>query len=322
MAEPVPENEQLSPAVGVDIGGTKIAVGLVSGSGDLLERVAEPTPDDAAKIPAVIADLVERVSTGSTASVGIGAAGFVSSDRSTIRFAPNIAWSDEPLGEEVQRLLGVPVVVENDANAAAWGEFRFGAGADVDDLLLVTIGTGIGGGVVHRGRLLRGASGSAAEIGHLRIVPGGVLCGCGQRGCFEQYASGRALVRTAHERLEAGDPRAAALHALAEDDDGLLGPEITAAAQDGDELARELLADLGRWAGEGIASLAAVLDPAVVVIGGGVIEAGDLLMRPLRDAFERHLPAVEHRPTIEVRPATLGNQAGLVGAADLSRVDA
>lgn len=309
------------PAVGVDIGGTKIAVGLVSADGALLDRVAEPTPEDVGKIPALIADLTERVTpdTGIEA-IGIGAAGFVSSDRSTMRFSPNIAWADETLGDEVGGLVDVPVVVENDANAAAWGEFRFGAGADVDDLLLVTIGTGIGGGVVHRGTLLRGASGAAAEIGHMRVVPGGLLCGCGQRGCFEQYASGRALVRAARERLEAGDFRAAGLRSKAGDSDGLTGPEITVLAQDGDELARELLADLGTWAGEGIASLAAVLDPAVVVIGGGVGEAGDLLLDPLRASFKVHLSGAAHRPEIDVRPATLGNLAGLVGAADLSRI--
>jgi len=307
--------------VGVDIGGTKIAVGLVSADGALLERVSEPTPEDVGKIPALIADLAERVTpdTGIEA-IGIGAAGFVSSDRSTMRFSPNIAWADEALGDEVGSLVSVPVVVENDANAAAWGEFRFGAGADVDDLLLVTIGTGIGGGVVHRGALLRGASGSAAEIGHMRVVPGGLLCGCGQRGCFEQYASGRALVRAARERLEAGDFRAAGLRSKADDSDGLTGPEITVLAQEGDELARELLADLGTWAGEGIASLAAVLDPAVVVIGGGVGEAGELLLEPLRTSFTFHLSGAAHRPAIEVRPATLGNLAGLVGAADLSRI--
>ncbi len=310
------------PAVGVDIGGTKIAVGLVTAAGELVERVAEPTPGDVRKIPTLIADLVRRVTPASGIhAVGMGAAGFVSSDRSTVRFAPNIEWADEPLGAEVAGLVDVPVVVENDANAAAWGEFRFGAGEDVDDLLLVTIGTGIGGGVVHRGSLVRGASGSAAEIGHLRIVPNGAPCGCGQLGCFEQYASGRALVRAAQARLDAHDPRADGLRSVFSDSDGLTGPEITTLAQGGDPLARELLADLGRWAGEGIASLAAVLDPAVVVIGGGVGEAGDLVLGPLREAFASHLSGAAHRPTIDIRPATLGNLAGLVGAADLSRID-
>lgn len=310
------------PAVGVDIGGTKIAVGLVAADGTLLQRTAEPTPGDVRKIPTLIAELVERVTPdGGISAIGMGAAGFVSSDRSTIRFAPNIEWADEPLGAEVASLVDVPVVVENDANAAAWGEFRFGAGEDVDDLLLVTIGTGIGGGVVHRGSLVRGASGSAAEIGHLRIVPGGTLCGCGQLGCFEQYASGRALVRAAQARIDAGDPRADGLRSVSTDEDGLTGPEITTLAQGGDDLARELLAELGRWAGEGIASLAAVLDPAVVVIGGGVGEAGDLLLAPLKEAFATHLTGASHRPPIDIRPATLGNLAGLVGAADLSRIE-
>ncbi|HWV25725.1 MAG TPA: ROK family protein [Aeromicrobium sp.] len=294
------------PAVGVDIGGTKIAVGTVATDGRVLEEVSAPTPDDTATIPALIADLIARVTpSGGVAAVGIGAAGFISSDRSTVRFSPNIAWADEPLGAAVQQLVGVPVVVENDANAAAWGEFRFGSGTDVDDLLLVTIGTGVGGGLVQRGAVVRGASGTATEIGHMRLVPDGLPCGCGQRGCFEQYVSGSALVRAGRERLGS---------------ETVSGPQITRLAQDGDEAAVELLAELGARAGEGIASLAAILDPAVVLIGGGVSDAGELLMTPLKHAFSAHLSGAAHRPTIDVRPAALGNSAGLVGAADLSRI--
>ena len=236
---------QTLPAIGVDLGGTKIAAGLVAADGTLLSSESEPTPGDVTKIPAVVGALVERLTRDQAAvGVGIGAAGFVDADRATVRFAPNIDWVDEPLAARVTELVNLPVVVENDANAAAWGEFRFGAGEDVDDLLLVTLGTGVGGGVVHRGSLFRGAFGVAAEIGHLRLVPDGVLCGCGQHGCFEQYASGSALVREALARVEAGEHDAAALAELAGTSGGINGPAITQLAHGGDALSIRLLADL------------------------------------------------------------------------------
>lgn len=308
-------------AIGVDIGGTKIAAGLVSETGEILDSVAEPTPADASKIPAVVADLVERLTGDEKASgIGIGAAGFVGEDRSTVRFAPNIDWREEPLGEHVRALVDLPVVVENDANAAAWGEFRFGAGEDTDDLLLITIGTGIGGGIVHRGQLFRGGFGVAAEIGHMRVVPDGILCGCGQRGCYEQYGSGSALVRDARERVTNEDPAAKAIAALANGDlSRITGPAVTKLAQDGDPLSVDLLTELGRWIGEGAAVLATILDPSVIAIGGGVAAAGDLLLVSVLEAFESHLPARAHRPEAALRLAALGNEAGIIGAADLAR---
>jgi glucokinase len=306
-------------AVGIDIGGTKIAGGLVDDEGRIVREAREATPGDAAQIPEVVAQVAQQVrGDAEVAGIGIGAAGFIGADRSTVLFAPNIRWRDEPLAERVCELTDVPVVVENDASAAAWGEFRFGAGADSDDLLLVTVGTGVGGGIVHRGQLFRGGFGVAGEIGHLRVVPDGLLCGCGRRGCLEQYASGSALVREARLRLD--EPSAGPLReAVGDDPDRLTGPLVTQLAQDGDPLCDDLLADLGRWLGEGIASLATVLDPTVVAIGGGVAAAGDHLLDPIRRAFEASLPAHGHRPLADLRLATLGNDAGLVGAADLVR---
>ena len=186
-------------------------------------------------------------------------------------------------------------MIENDANAAAWGEFRFGAGEDVDDLLLVTVGTGVGGGIVLDGGLYRGAFGVGAEIGHMRVVPNGILCGCGNRGCFEQYASGSALVREARLAASGGSPLARSLVDRAGGDvEAIDGPLITEAARDGDGFALEQLAELGRWLGEGIASLTAILDPAVVVIGGGVSEAEELLLDPIRRRL--HRPVARSRP--------------------------
>ncbi|MGI9084499.1 MAG: ROK family glucokinase [Aeromicrobium sp.] len=310
--------------IGVDIGGTKIAAGLVAADGRIERADSEPTPDDATAIAAVVATLVERLLAAEpddleVGGIGIGAAGFIDVDRATVSFAPNIDWVDEPLAEVVSKQVDLPVIVENDANAAAWGEYRFGAGEDTDDLLFVTIGTGVGGGIVHRGNLFRGGFGAAAEIGHLRVVPDGRLCGCGQRGCFEQYASGRALVRDARERVEAGDPQAEPLLEVAGGIANITGPMVTDLAQQGDPMCVDLLRDVGQWVGEGVATLAAVLDPSVITIGGGVADAGDLLLDPVRAAFETHLPAAEHRKIAEVRLAALGNDAGIIGAADLAR---
>jgi glucokinase len=308
--------------IGLDIGGTKIAAGLVSEDGELLAKVRRETPaTDPEEIEEAAADAVaELVAAHEVEAVGVAAAGFVDASRSTIVFAPNLAWRDEPMRADLEARTGLPVVVENDANAAAWGEFRHGAGREVEDMVLVTVGTGLGGGVVIGGRLLRGAAGFAAELGHVRVVPDGHRCGCGNRGCWEQYASGRALVREARELARSDTPMAARLLELAGGDAAAIeGPHVTRAAEEGDPAAVELLADLGRWLGEGIASIVAVLDPSMVVVGGGVSEAGDLLLEPARAAFRRQLTARGHRPEPEIRLATLGNDAGMIGAADLAR---
>ena len=305
---------------GIDIGGTKIAGAVVDEQGRILaeHRVESPATDAAAVEDAVAALITELAAHHEVTAVGIGAAGYVDASRSVVMFAPNIAWRDEDLSSEIGARVGLPVVVENDANAAAWGEFAFGAAADVDDMLMITVGTGVGGGIVLGGELYRGAFGAAAEIGHLRVVRGGRLCGCGNYGCLEQYASGSALVKDA--RAQARTPEAADLLARAGGDVMAIdGPMITTAAAEGDAFALARLQDLGAWLGEAIASLAAVLDPGAVVIGGGVSEAGDLLLDPVRAAFVNELTGRGHRPFLDVRAASLGNRAGVIGAADLAR---
>jgi len=307
---------------GIDVGGTKILGGVVDEDGSIVEELRVESPATSAEaIEAVIEGLVtELASRHQITCVGVGAAGYIDKQRAVVMFAPNIAWRDVDLKGDLEQRTGLPVVVENDANAAAWGEFRYGAGHDVDDLLLVTVGTGVGGGVVLDGSLYRGAFGVGAEIGHMRVVPDGILCGCGNRGCYEQYASGSALVREARGAVRAGSLLARdLLDRAGGDPDRITGPLITEAARAGDPFAVEQLASLGRWLGEGIASLTAVLDPAVVVIGGGVSEAGDLLLAPARAAFGSQLTGRGHRPVLEIRKARLGNRAGLIGAADLAR---
>ncbi|MFT4084581.1 MAG: ROK family glucokinase [Nocardioides sp.] len=309
-------------ACGVDVGGTKILGGVVDESGEIVEevRVVSPATDPDAITAAIITVVSELKQRRRLSHVGVGAAGYIDKTRSTVLFAPNIAWRDVDLKAMIEKEVELPVVIENDANAAAWGEFVFGAGADVDDLLLVTVGTGVGGGFVLDGELYRGAFGVGAEIGHMRVVPGGVLCGCGNRGCLEQYASGSALVRDVRTAAQAGSLLAAGLLDRAGGDpQAITGPLVTEAARDGDPFAVEALANLGTWLGEGIASLAAVLDPAVVAIGGGVADADELLLDPTRAAFNAQLTGRGHRPALEIRKASLGNRAGLIGAADLAR---
>ena len=309
-------------ACGIDVGGTKIAGGVVDTDGTILAqaRVESPATDSDA-IENAIEQVVRLLQLDhAITSVGVGAAGFVDKERSTVMFAPNLAWRDEPMKADLERRLNLPVVVENDANVAAWGEFEFGAGKDVVDLLLVTVGTGVGGGIVLDGELYRGGFGVAAEIGHLRVERNGRACGCGNRGCWEQYASGSALVRGARKAAENGSLLAQGLLDRAGGvPRDITGPMISEAAAQGDRFAIEQVELLGQWLGEGIAQLAAVLDPAVAVIGGGVSEVGDLLLDPIRASFRNNLTARGHRPELEIRKAELGNAAGMIGAADLAR---
>lgn len=309
-------------ACGVDVGGTKILGGVVDEQGKIVEevRVTSPATDPDAIEAAIASVVLDLKSRHEISSVGVGAAGYIDKSRSTVMFAPNIAWRDVNLKQGLEKQVELPVVIENDGNAAAWGEFAFGAGADVDDLLMVTVGTGVGGGIVLDGELYRGAFGVGGEIGHMRVVPGGIECGCGNLGCYEKYASGSALVRSVREAAEAGDSRAAGVLGRAGGDpEAITGPMVTDAARAGDLFAVEALATLGRWLGEGIASLTAVLDPAVVAIGGGVADADELLLEPAREAFLGQLTGRGHRPELQIRRASLGNRAGLIGAADLAR---
>ena len=312
----------MSLACGIDVGGTKISGGVVDTSGAIVDELRVESPaTDAEAIEAAIAGLVTELrARHDIRTVGVGAAGYIDKARATVLFAPNLAWRNEDLKGELEKRVELPVVIENDANAAAWGEFVYGAGHDAEDLLLVTVGTGVGGGLVLDGEVYRGAHGVAAEIGHMRVVPNGILCGCGKHGCLEQYASGSALVREARAlALSGAESGQGMLRRAGGDPEEITGPLITEAARDGDQGAIGQLAELGRWLGEGIASLAEIIDPEVVVIGGGVSEAGDLLLAPARQAFAAELVGRGFRPMPEIRRARLGNKAGMIGAADLSR---
>lgn len=305
-------------AVGIDVGGTKINALRVARDGEILDRKNVPTPaeDEGATLAAMI-DVARAMITDDVLAIGVGAAGLVDAADGVLRFAPNLAWRELPIATRMREALGLACQVDNDANVAAYGEYRFGAGRGFRHLLLVAVGTGIGGGIVSDGRLFRGAYGFAAEIGHVVVEPDGPPCGCGNRGCWEQVAAGRAIDRmgreAARERagsmladLAGGDPEAV---------DGRL---VTEAARRGDRAGLGILAEVGRRLGVGIAGLVNVLDPQIVVVGGGAIFAGDLLLDPARAAFLEAVEGPDHRPPVPIVAAQLGNDAGAVGAAALA----
>jgi glucokinase len=312
------------PTIGIDIGGTKVAGGVLDVDGRILQRGRRETPDRS-KSPQVVEDTIvdlvaELASDHDIAAVGIGAAGFVDAARASVLFAPHLSWRNEPLRDAIHQRLRLPVVVENDANAALWAEWRFGAGQGEDHLVCVNLGTGIGGAIMIGGELQRGKYGVAGEFGHMQVVPGGHRCECGNRGCWEQYASGNALVREARELAVAESPVAHGLLARVGGDPAkLTGPIVAEAAKAGDPAAIELFEEVGRWLGIGLANLAAAFDPGGFVIGGGVSEAGELLIGPAREAYRRQLTGRGFRPEARVLLAQLGNEAGLIGAADLAR---
>jgi glucokinase len=307
--------------IGVDVGGTKIAAGVVDETGTILARTRVPTPADPQWAVGAIADAVKELRAEyNVTAVGVGAPGYIDRGRSTVIMAPNINWENEPLKARIEDLVDLPTVIENDANAAAWGEFRFGAAAAHEDMIMITVGTGIGGGIVIDGRMYRGSFGVAGEIGHLNMVPDGLPCGCGSRGCWEQYASGRALRRYGRDRAANEPVLGKRLLELNEGiADTITGSQITQAADEGDPLALEVYDELADWLGRGMADLASLFDPAVFVLGGGVSDSGALLHDPVAKAFEKYLIGGVHRPRAEVVLAALGSAAGIAGAGDLAR---
>ena len=319
------EDDPLPLALGIDVGGTKVAAGVVDGHGAILEVIRRATPGrDARAVENVIAELVRELGERhEIASVGIGAAGWMDLAGARVVFSPHLAWRDEPLQDNLEEMLQRPVLVTNDADAAAWAESRFGAGRGHDRLIMLTLGTGIGGALVIDGRVERGSFGMAGEFGHQIIMPGGHRCECGNRGCWEQYASGNALGREGRELAKKHSPMAAGLLAAV---DGkpkdITGSVVTELALQGEATARELVTEVGDWLGLGIANLAAALDPALFIIGGGLSAAGELMLDPARRAYSRNLTGRGYRQEAVIAVAQLGPMAGLIGAGDLSRVRA
>jgi glucokinase len=310
----------LVQAIGIDIGGTKIAGGVVTELGEIVAEERVPTPaGDAGAIVDAVVEMVKRLQARhpDVVAAGVAAPGFIDASQSVVYYTPNIPWRNEPLRARLSEQLDLHITIDNDANAAGWAEFRFGAGRLASDMTMLTIGTGVGGAVVAQDRLLRGGFGTGGELGHMRIVPDGLPCGCGARGCIEQYGSGRALLRMAGEVADLGG----------------IGSALAAARADEGELTGHAVAELPeRLEGPGVArlhqlgqaaaSLAAILDPQVFVFGGGVAQSGELLLAPVRKAFLEHLPARGFHPEPDFVIAELVNDAGVVGAADLARLHA
>jgi len=314
----------LVQAIGIDIGGTKIAGGVVTELGEIVaeQRVPTPAGDSAALVDAVV-EMIQALQQQhpDVVAAGVAAPGFIDASQSTVYYTPNIAWRNEPLRARLAERLDLHITIDNDANAAGWAEFRFGAGRLASDMTMLTIGTGVGGAVVAQDRLMRGGFGTGGELGHMRVVPDGLPCGCGARGCIEQYGSGRALLRMAGEVADQGGI-GAALAELRTRKGELSGHDVSDLLQAGDPGAVEALRQLGTWLGQAAASLSAILDPQVFVFGGGVAQAGELLLAPVRAAYLEHLPARGFHPEPEFVIAELVNDAGVVGAADLARLHA
>ena len=313
--------------IGVDVGGTSVRAGLVDPEGSVLDLRRAPTPGGTEALEDVITGMVTALrhnhgrgaEHGRAGAVGLAVAGFVSADRRQVRFSPHLPWREAAVAERVERRVGVPVLLEHDANAAAVAEHRFGAAGGADVAVLVVLGTGIGGALLVRGELYRGAYGVAPELGHLRLVPDGRPCPCGKRGCWERYCSGTALVTTTLELLARG-PAAGTLASEAAADPGrITGRRVAAAARKGDPVALRAMGELARWLGEGLALVADVFDPEVVVVGGGVSESAPMFLDEAREHYAAVVTGSGHRPLARIRAAQLSENSGVVGAALLAR---
>lgn len=308
--------------VGFDIGGTSVRAGVVDRTGAVLDTVRAPTPGtDTALEEAITLAVDELSSRHKIAAVGLAVAGFVTADRLGVQFAPHLSWRQAPVAARIEQRLGLPVVLEHDANAAAVAEYRFGAARGSRVVVLIAIGTGIGGALLIDGEVYRGAYGVAPELGHLRVVPNGRPCACGKRGCWERYCSGTALAATAVDLLARSPTSSTVLATYAAGDPHqVTGRRVAAAARDGDLVACQAFTELARWLGEGLALVADVYDPELIVIGGGVSESAPLFLDDAREHYATVITGAGHRPLARIRTAQLGgDDAGIVGAAALAR---
>jgi len=306
--------------IGIDIGGTKISAGVVDSSGNLIDSSRCSTPAEGGKelISSVVNLIKELNKKHEIKGIGISIAALISSDYGTIVGAPNIAnLSKLNFVNEIKEEFKLPIIVENDANAAIWAEFKFGNAKGLNPVMFFIIGTGVGGGLVIDGKLFKGANGVGAEFGHMCVVPNGLLCGCGSKGCIEQYASGGALIRYANEVLLANPDKSEELLGFGEGK--LTGSALTKAAKAGNELALSAFNKQADWLGLACASYSLILDPQAIIIGGGVVDAGELFLAPVREAMRNYMPFAEAHVPPEIIAAKFGNDAGLVGAADLVR---
>ncbi|MFD4431117.1 ROK family protein [Nocardia sp. NPDC058497] len=306
--------------VGIDVGGTNIRASVVDAEGEVLDSVQAPTPHSARALEdAIDRSVRELARRHPIAAVGLAVAGFISDDRSTVLFAPHLPWQDAPVARRLSARLGLPVILEHDANAAGWAEYHFGAAAGGHTVVLVAIGTGIGAALLIDGQLYRGSHGVAPELGHLQVVPEGRACACGKRGCWERYCSGTALADTAIELLATDPVRSVLARDVIHDPGSLTGRRVAGAAQDGDPLAVRVMADFARWLGLGLAFVSDIFDPDLVVIAGGVSSSAPLFLDEAREHYASAVTGAGHRPLARLRTTQLGEAAGMIGAAELAR---
>lgn len=306
-------------AIGLDVGGTGTKGALVEMDGRVTERTEHPTDRSAGTkgIITAVDELSERAAAASleVIGVGVGVAGFVDVDSGTVTFSPNLTYEDPAIAAAIRARLDVPVTVENDANAAAWGEYRFGSASGTPHLAMLTLGTGVGSGFVVDGSLLRGASGAAAEFGHTIVEANGHPCNCGLRGCLEQYSSGQAIERMAKEAVNSDQD--SAILSFSGSAERITAEHVAQAARNYDTAGVEVLRRAGRALGIGLSNLVNVFDPQVIVLGGSVAGAGEAFLGPARDTFNRMLGAQVRRP-VRLDVSSLGADAGIIGAAALA----
>lgn len=303
--------------IGADVGGTLTRGAVVDRSGNIVLRVEYPTDTSAGTkgIIAVVEELISR-SSDPISAIGVGAAGFINAATGSVTFSPNLQYDDPHVADAVRnRAGGIPVIVDNDANAAAVGEKTFGSAMDSDFVAFLTIGTGIGSGFIDRGRLVRGFTGAGAEIGHMIIDPDGPPCPCGLKGCFEQLASGTAIGRMGREAV-AEDPDSSILQ-FAGSIDAITGKHVAQAAREYDETARNVLRKAGRSLGIGLSNVVNIFDPEVIVLGGSAVRAGEPFLGPARDQLHAMTTAQRRRP-MRIDITSLEDDAGLLGAAALA----
>jgi glucokinase len=304
-------------AIGVDIGGTKIAAAVVTPEGNILSEVRYPTqaaPPN--RLIETVAQAITEVKDGfEVGGVCVAVPGRILASENKVISAPNLhEIEDIRLDEEIGRRTGLMVTVENDANAAAWGEFRFGAGRGLQHMVSITLGTGVGGGIITHGMLLRGAQGAGGELGHVTIDPTGPRCGCGNYGCLEALASGTAIQRRARE--VANERSTSALGRLAIERQ-VLGEDVTRLAQEEDDASISVLEETGRWLGIGLAGFVNTFNPEVIAVGGGASQAGELILESARKEVQLRASSPS-RDLVEIKEATLGPESGVLGAAALA----
>ena len=300
--------------IGVDLGGTNLRTALLSPDGDVLDKHKEATLASAGW-KQVIARLVENIQLQRASAVrkgltvtgvGVGAPGVIQMDKGIVVKSPNFPdWNNLPLKEELEKALRVPVFIENDANAAALGEQWRGAGRGINSMILLTLGTGVGGGIVLNNLIWQGADGMAGEIGHMTVIPEGRSCGCGNTGCLEMYASARGIVQSYREALGIKNGGTAS---------EITSEQVYLAAREGEAAARRVMKDMGRMLGIGIANLINIFNPQMIVIGGGVKDAWELFIGATHEEIMRRAFRVPAERT-EIVPSLLGDDAGMVGAA-------